>query len=64
MVKASKTKVAHTSSESTIDIGRERKERIEDFRARRRLAGQKITTQEEAINILIDRGLEMEPVTV
>ena len=59
---SNKSKRAHTRSTATIDIGRERKERIEGFRARKLLKGEKIQTVEEAVNLLIDAGLEAETI--
>jgi hypothetical protein len=55
-----KTKQQSDRSTSTIDIGKERKERIEDFRARQQLKGKKIERIDEAVNMLIDAGLEAE----
>lgn len=48
-------KAAHT-----IRLGEERKERIERFRAVRRANGEVISTIDDAVNILVDRGLEAE----
>ena len=47
-------------STSTIDLGKDRKERIENFRARQQLKGKKIERIDEAVNMLIDAGLEAE----
>lgn len=47
-------------STSTVDLGKVRKERIERFRAAKRLSGVVIPKIDEAINTLVDRGLEAE----
>lgn len=47
----------------TIRLGEERTEKIERFRARRHAdAGQKISTIDEAVNILVDRALALEQI--
>lgn len=57
---AKKTKRASDSSWSNIDLGVQRKGRINGFRAKREEKGAKIKSIEEAVNILVDLGLEHE----
>lgn len=54
-VKTAPRKAAHT-----IYLGEDRKEKIERFRANRRLVGQPIPTIHDAVLVLIDLGLEHE----
>lgn len=62
MAKTSK----HTTdrSTSTVDLGKTRKERIERFRAAQLLNGVTMPKIDEAINFLVDRGLEAEGITL
>jgi hypothetical protein len=55
-----KSKQGGDRSTATIDLGKVRKERIEDFRAKRRMARKPIATQEDAVNTLVDIALEKE----
>ena len=57
---ANKSKKGSDRSTATIDLGKERKERITRFRAQKVIEGQPIPTIEVAVNILVDRGLEAE----
>lgn len=57
---SNKSKKTSGRSTATIDLGKARKERIADFRAKRHLAKQPIPTIEEAVNILVDKALELE----
>lgn len=50
-------------STSTVDIGLIRKERIERFRASKRLKGVVISNIDTAINTLVDIGLDAENVS-
>ena len=54
-----KTKKQNRST-ATIDLGRERKEKIEVYRAKKFLKGERITSINDAVNILVDAGLEAE----
>lgn len=42
----------------TVEFGEERKEKIERFRARRRMEGEVLSRIDDAVNVLIDKGLE------
>lgn len=53
-----KTKRAATSSKSIIDLGVERKGRIMAFRGKRQEKRKPIRSIEEAVNILVDAGLD------
>lgn len=55
-----KSKKASDRSTAYIDLGRDRKNRIAAFRAKKTLQGQNITSIEEAVNLLVDAGLEAE----
>jgi hypothetical protein len=55
-----KSKRASNRSAAIINLGKERKEKIRRFRAKEELSGNKITSIEEAVNILVDRALETE----
>ncbi len=57
-----KSKKGAGASWSQLNLGRGRKDRIEKYRAKRLMAGQKITSIEEAVNILIDVALEAEAI--
>lgn len=57
---ANKSKKQSQRSLATIDLGKSRKQQIADFRAKRHLAKAPIATIEQAVNILVDRGLEAE----
>ena len=57
---AKDSKRGDQSSRSVIDFGKERKKKIADFRAKRQLADKPIPTLEEAVNILVDKALELE----
>lgn len=59
---AKKSKNSESSSYSNVDLGKGRKERIEDFRAKKRLEGTRYDYLDDAINYLIDRGLQAEAV--
>lgn len=65
---AKETKTKTRKGAYTVVLGEERAERIERFRARRHAdKGQKISTIDEAVNMLIDAGLQYEalqPTTV
>lgn len=61
---SSKVKTQAKRSAYTIRLDEDRKREIERFRAKRSLDGQKISTMDEALNILIDRGLEAETINV
>lgn len=55
-----KNKTEHTPSYSNVDIGVERKRRINVFRAKRELEGTRMDKIDDAINELIDLGLEAD----
>lgn len=55
-----KSKKGNSRSTSTIDLGRDRKEKIDLFRAKMQLKGVKISTIDVAVNMLVDKALELE----
>lgn len=61
---AKKLKTTTRIAAHTIKFGEERKEKIERFRAIRRADGQVISTIDEAVNMLVDKALEVEGITI
>lgn len=57
---ATKSKKASGSSKSNIDLGKERKRRISDFRAKKHLDGVIIPNLDQAVNMLVDKALDLE----
>lgn len=57
---AGKTKRRSGSSKSNIDLGPERKRRIEDLRAKKHLEKQPLPLLDDAVNYCVDRTLEAE----
>lgn len=57
---ASKRKGAPKQGKYTVHLGADRVEQIDRFRGKRGFQGQKISTIDEAVQILVDRGLEYE----
>lgn len=60
----SKSKTAQKPAQHTIRLGEERRERIERFRAIKRVNGIKISTIDEAVNLLVDKALDLESITL
>ncbi len=61
MAKISKSPTQRSTA--TIDLGRERKNKIALFRAKRLQQGETIPSLEKAVNILLDKSLEVELAT-
>jgi hypothetical protein len=55
-----KVKNAARKGAYTVLLGEARSERIRKYRASKELAGERIDSIEDAVNILVDRGLEQE----
>lgn len=57
---ASKRKGAPKVGKYTIHLGVDRVQQIERFRGKSKYQGKTISTIDEAVNLLVDRGLEYE----